>query len=62
MSERRLILASSSPFRKALLERLLLPFDTANPDIDDSPGRFTLYTDIVSQFGCRYSDTKALVK
>lgn len=37
MSERRLILASSSPFRKALLERLQVPFDTANPDIDETP-------------------------
>lgn len=31
-----LILASSSPFRKMLLERLMVPFATANPDIDES--------------------------
>lgn len=32
-----LLLASSSPYRRALLERLGLPFDTASPDIDESP-------------------------
>lgn len=32
-----IVLASSSPYRKALLERLLLPFDCASPDIDESP-------------------------
>jgi len=31
-----LILASSSPFRKAILERLGVPFITASPDIDES--------------------------
>ncbi|WP_336366849.1 Maf family protein [Marinobacter sp. C2H3] len=33
----RLVLASSSPYRKALLERLGLPFDCASPDIDETP-------------------------
>ena len=33
----RLLLASSSPYRRALLERLGLPFTTASPDIDESP-------------------------
>lgn len=32
-----LILASTSPFRKQLLERLGLPFITAAPDVDESP-------------------------
>ena len=31
-----LILGSSSPFRKELLSRLQLPFDTCSPDIDES--------------------------
>ena len=31
-----LILASSSPFRKELLVRLNLPFETAAPDVDES--------------------------
>lgn len=33
----RLILASSSPYRRALLERLGLPFDCAAPAIDETP-------------------------
>jgi len=36
MSNPRLILGSSSPFRKMLLERLMVPFDTVNPDIDET--------------------------
>ena len=36
MSTPTLILGSSSPFRKMLLERLMVPFETANPDIDES--------------------------
>lgn len=37
MSKPTLVLGSSSPFRKMLLERLMVPFETANPDIDESP-------------------------
>jgi septum formation protein len=33
----RLILASSSRYRKELLSRLRIPFETAIPDIDESP-------------------------
>ena len=32
-----LVLGSSSPFRKELLSRLMIPFETANPDINESP-------------------------
>lgn len=32
-----IVLASSSPYRKALLARLGLPFTTLSPDIDESP-------------------------
>lgn len=37
MSQLKLVLASSSPFRKMLLERLMVPFETINPDIDETP-------------------------
>ncbi len=37
MSSRPLLLASSSPYRRALLERLGVTFETASPDIDESP-------------------------
>lgn len=33
----RLILGSSSPYRRELLERLRLPFEVAVPDIDETP-------------------------
>ena len=33
----RLVLASSSPYRRELLSRFKLPFDVFNPDIDESP-------------------------
>ena len=33
----RLILASTSPYRKELLERLRLSFDTMRPDVDERP-------------------------
>lgn len=33
----RLILASTSPFRRELLGRLGIPFETAAPDVDESP-------------------------
>lgn len=37
MQQPPLLLASSSPYRRALMERLTLPFVTASPDIDESP-------------------------
>ncbi len=33
----KLVLASSSPYRKSLLERLQQPFECASPDIDETP-------------------------
>jgi septum formation protein len=33
----RLILGSSSPYRKELLQRLRIPFDVISPDIDETP-------------------------
>ncbi|BBO59378.1 Maf-like protein [Mycoavidus sp. B2-EB] len=33
----RLILASSSPYRRALLDRLRIPFEMITPDLDETP-------------------------
>lgn len=33
----RLVLGSTSAYRRALLERLRLPFDVARPDVDETP-------------------------
>lgn len=32
-----LVLASTSPFRKELLERLMVPFEVARPEVDETP-------------------------
>ncbi|MEQ1602959.1 MAG: septum formation inhibitor Maf [Methylophilaceae bacterium] len=37
MNQPTLILASSSPYRRELLERLQLPFITISPDVDETP-------------------------
>jgi septum formation protein len=37
MPDQKLILASSSPFRRELLERLMMPFEVASPDVDETP-------------------------
>ena len=34
---RRLILASTSPYRRELLQRLRLPFEVMSPDTDETP-------------------------
>ena len=50
-----LVLASTSPFRKALLEKLHIPFETASPDVDESilPGESP------EQLVARLSEAKA---
>ena len=37
MTSKKLILASSSSFRRALLSRLMMPFEVIAPDIDETP-------------------------
>lgn len=37
LKSRTLILGSTSPFRKELLQRLNIPFETDSPDIDETP-------------------------
>ena len=37
MSQPKLILASSSPFRRELLARLQVPFEAVSPNIDETP-------------------------
>ncbi len=55
MSSRPLLLASSSPYRRELLERLGLPFETASPDIDESPRM----DESPEQLAIRLADSKA---
>jgi septum formation protein len=37
MSSPTIILASTSPYRRMLLERLQIPFETAAPEVDETP-------------------------
>lgn len=37
MANRPLILGSTSPYRRELLQRLQIPFDVAAPDVDETP-------------------------
>ncbi len=52
-----IILASSSPFRKALLERLNLPFECLSPEIDESQ----LTGESAEAYVCRLAQQKAQV-
>jgi len=51
----RLVLGSTSPFRKAILEKLGLPFEMAAPDIDETP----LANETPEQLVCRLAEKKA---
>ena len=51
----KLVLASSSPFRKALLDKLNLQFTTDSPDIDETP----LANESIENMVKRLSESKA---
>lgn len=53
--KRNLILASSSPYRKLLLERLGIPFEICAPDVDESAGENEAAASLV----CRLASHKA---
>lgn len=57
MPASKLILASSSPYRKILLEKFRLPFDSYSPDIDETP----LPNESVFDTVYRLAETKGLV-
>ena len=55
MTCRQLVLASTSPFRRELLSRLGIPFETTNPQTDESP----LPGEASEQLSLRLSEAKA---
>lgn len=55
MTCRQLVLASTSPFRRELLSRLGIPFETTNPQTDESP----LPGEAPEATALRLSETKA---
>lgn len=57
MSHPSLILASSSPFRQTLLQRLQLPFEAISPDIDET----SIYSESAPDYVSRLAAEKAEV-
>ncbi len=53
--QRKLILGSSSPYRRELLARLRLPFEVAVPDVDETPQA----GETPRQLACRLAMAKA---
>ncbi len=51
----QIVLASSSPYRRELLERCGIPFDVARPDVDETPAPAEGPRDLVT----RLADAKA---
>jgi MAF protein len=48
----KLVLASTSPFRKALLDRLQVPYTCDSPDIDESPLAAETIEQMVTRLAC----------
>ena len=55
ITPRKLILGSTSPYRRELLERLRIPFTVAAPDVDETPQRH----ETPQQLACRLAMSKA---
>ncbi|GAB6067528.1 nucleoside triphosphate pyrophosphatase [Methylothermus subterraneus] len=55
MKTQPLVLASTSPYRKLLLEKLKLPFVTAAPNVDETP----LFNEAPEQLAMRLAAAKA---
>ena len=52
---RKLVLGSTSPYRRELLQRLRVPFEVAAPDVDETP----LAAETPRQLACRLALAKA---
>lgn len=55
--QRKLVLGSTSPYRRQLLERLRVPFSVAAPDVDEAP----LASETPQAMACRLALAKAKV-
>jgi septum formation protein len=54
-ANRKLILGSTSPYRRELLSRLRIPFDVVSPDVDEAP----IALETPSDMACRLALAKA---
>ncbi len=59
MAAQQLILASSSPFRRELLERLMIPFDVVSPAIDETPRSGEQAADLVLRLSVEKAEAVA---
>lgn len=48
----QLVLASTSPFRRELLDKLAVPYDVSAPDIDESPQPGETPSELVQRLAC----------
>ena len=55
--QRKLVLGSTSPYRRQLLERLRIPFTVASPDVDETP----LVSETPKAMACRLALAKAKI-
>ena len=55
----KIVLASSSPYRKTLLERLCIPFETTSPEVDESPIPGESQEQLVIRLACLKADAVA---
>lgn len=55
ITQRKLILGSTSPYRRELLARLRIPFEVAAPDVDETPQA----QETPQQLACRLAMSKA---
>ena len=54
-----IVLASSSPYRRQLLDRLGVPFEVASPDVDETPGSGEAARDLVLRLANAKADAVA---
>lgn len=59
MSTRRLVLASTSRYRRELLERLHLPFDVVSPEVDEAAGDGEAPCDLAPRLALAKADAVA---
>lgn len=57
----KLILASSSPFRRELLSRLMIPFEVVVPDVDETPRQDEPPQDLVERLAILKAQTVASI-
>jgi len=57
---RHIVLGSSSPFRRALLEKLAFPFDTCSPDVDEAPIANETPQELVQRLALKKAEAVAL--